>query len=52
MMFDYGIAEIDIAEDVLAVVEHLLKLVAGDRLASFFGFHGMPPRSCAIGARV
>lgn len=39
MMFDYGIAEIDIAEDVVAVVEHLLKLVAGDRLGiNFFAF--------------
>lgn len=36
MMFDYGIAEIDIAEDVVAVVEHLLKLVAGDRLGIIF----------------
>lgn len=36
MMFDYGIAEIDIAEDVVAVVEHLLKLVAGDRLGINF----------------
>lgn len=38
MMFDYGIAEIDIAEDVVAVVEHLLKLVAGDRLGIIFAF--------------
>lgn len=38
-MFGYGIAEIDIAEDVVAVVEHLLKLVAGDRLGiNFFAF--------------
>ena len=36
MMFDYGIAEIDIAEDVVAVVEHLLKLAAGDRLGIIF----------------
>lgn len=36
MMFDYGIAEIDIAEDVVAVVEHLLKLVADDRLGIIF----------------
>lgn len=36
MTFDYGIAEIDIAEDVVAVVEHLLKLVADDRLGINF----------------
>lgn len=38
MMFGYGIAEIDIAEDVVAVVEHLLKLAAGDRLDINFIF--------------
>lgn len=52
MMFDYGIAEIDIAEDVVAVVEHPSSWSLVIALASFFCFHGMPPCSCAIGARI
>lgn len=36
MMLDHGIVEIDVVEDVVAVVEHLLKLVAGDRLGIIF----------------
>ena len=54
MMLDHGIVEIDVVEDVVAVVEHLLKLVAGDRLGVnlILGCHSMPPRSCVIGARI
>ena len=36
VMFDHGIAHVHVVEDVVAVVEHLLKLVAGDRLGIIF----------------
>ena len=52
MMFDYGIAEIDIAEDVVAVVDISSSWSLVIAFGIIFWLSWYAPRSCAIGARI